>query len=216
MTHIDKTFQQHDFSHRDLEGQTFTRCLFFNCSFDRANLRGSKFVDCRFIEPQALEACSFHYANLRDASFTNCMLTMCQFNGADCFGLELRKCDLKGANFQQSNFINRISNSAFFSSVYITGCNLTYSNFERALLEKCDLFENRWNGANLSGASFKGSDLSRGEFSPEQWGTFGMEQADLTHVELEGLDIRRVSMYGVKICDWQQAQLLEPFGLVVL
>jgi fluoroquinolone resistance protein len=27
------------------------------------------------------------------------------------------------------------------------------------------LFENRWTGANLQKASFKGSDLSRGEFS---------------------------------------------------
>jgi fluoroquinolone resistance protein len=144
------------------------------------------------------------------------MLAMCQFTGADCFGIELRKCDLKGANFQRANFANHISHKAYFCSAFITGCNLIYANFERALLEKCELFENRWNGANLFGASFLGSDLSSGEFSSEQWGTFNMEQCDLTHVDLEGLNLRRVSMTGVKICDWQQAQLLEPFGLVVV
>ncbi len=66
------------------------------------------------------------------------------------------------------------------------------------------------------GASFKGADLSRGEFSPEQWGSFNIEESDLTHVDLEGLDIRRVSLYGVKICDWQQEQLLSPFYLIVI
>ncbi|HBC3545691.1 TPA: Qnr family pentapeptide repeat protein, partial [Vibrio parahaemolyticus] len=156
------------------------------------------------------------FANLKDASFTNCMLAMSLFNGANCMGLELRKCDLKGANFQGANFANRVSNTMFFCSAFITGCNLTYCNFERVLLEKCDLFENRWNGANLAGATLKGSDLSRCEFSPEQWGTFNVEQCDLTHVELDGLDVRRVSLFGVKICDWQQEQLLAPFGLIIL
>ena len=60
-----------------------------------------------------------------------------------------------------------------------------------------------------------GADLSRGEFSKEQWGTFNLESADLTHVDLEGLDMRRVSLNGVKICDWQQEQLLSKFGLIV-
>ena len=154
--------------------------------------------------------------HLQDASFNNCMLAMSQFNGADCVGIELRKCDLKGANFQSANFANRVSNTVFFCIAYITGCNLAYTNFERALIEKCDLFENRWSGANLMGASFKGSDLSRGEFSKEQWGSFNIEESDLTHVDLEGLDVRRVSLYGVKICDWQQEQLLAPFGLIVI
>ncbi|MDF4311137.1 fluoroquinolone resistance protein, partial [Vibrio parahaemolyticus] len=26
----------------------------------------------------------------------------------------------------------------------------------------------------------------------------------------------RVSLFGVKICDWQQEQLLAPFGLIIL
>ncbi|MHC6529311.1 Qnr family pentapeptide repeat protein [Vibrio proteolyticus] len=216
MLKTDLTFLKQDFSGQNLQGHTFTNCRFYQCNFRRADLRDTTFTDCRFIEAQAIEGCDFRYAKLKDASFTNCMLAMSLFNGADCMGIELRKCDLKGANFQQANFANRINHTMFFCSAFITGCNLAYTNFERVLLEKCDLFENRWNGANLSGANLKGSDLSRGEFSTEQWGSFNLEDCDLTHIELEGLDIRRVSLHGVKTCDWQQAQLLAPLGLIVL
>ncbi|WP_399425480.1 Qnr family pentapeptide repeat protein [Vibrio campbellii] len=216
MIKTDLTFEQEDFSHQDLQNATFENCRFYQCNFDHADLSDAKFIDCRFIQSSDIEGCSFRYTKLKDASFNNCMLAMSQFNGADCVGIELRKCDLKGANFQSANFANRVSNTVFFCIAYITGCNLAYTNFERALIEKCDLFENRWSGANLMGASFKGSDLSRGEFSKEQWGSFNVEESDLTHVDLEGLDIRRVSLYGVKICDWQQEQLLAPFGLIVI
>jgi fluoroquinolone resistance protein len=140
---------------------------------------------------------------------------MASFIGANCLGIELRGCDLKGANFAKASFSNQISHQVYFCSAYITDCNLSYTNFERQRLEKCDLFENRWIGANLQGASFKGSDLSRSEFSEECWGQFDMQDSDLRHTELNGLDPRRVALKGVKICSWQQEQLLEPFGLVV-
>lgn len=89
---------------------------------------------------------------------------MANFIGANCFGIEFRECDLKGASFVQANFSNQVSHSVYFCSAYITGCNLSYANLERLCIEKCDLFENRWIGANLYGASFKESDLSRGCF----------------------------------------------------
>jgi fluoroquinolone resistance protein len=43
-----------------------------------------------------------------------------------------------------------------------------------------------------------------------------MTECNLCHVDLTGLDIRRVSVAKVTICDWQQEQLLEPLGVVVL
>ncbi|EIV8466630.1 Qnr family pentapeptide repeat protein [Vibrio vulnificus] len=216
MKYQGQNFHREDFSNQDLQQAIFDHCHFIECSFDRADLTDSQFIHCRFIEASSIEGCSFRYTKLREASFKHCMMAMTQLTGADCFGIEFRECDLKGANFSQANFSNRISHKAYFCSAYITGCNLNYSNFERAMLEKCDLFENRWRGANLSGASLKGSDLSRGEFSPEQWGSFIVEECDLTHIELDGLDVRRVSLHGAKICDWQQAQLLESFGLIVV
>ncbi|OEE78452.1 Qnr family pentapeptide repeat protein [Vibrio genomosp. F6] len=216
MLETNKTFVKHDFSHQDLRDAQFEGCNFYDCNFSRSDLRDAQFIDCRFIEQGAVEGCRFDYADLRDASFKQCQLAMGYFVGANCFGIELRGCDLKGANFLKASFVNRVSHQVYFCSAYITGCNLSYVNFEQQCIEKCDLFENRWTGANLQGASFKGSDLSRSEFSEECWGQFSMQNCDLTHTELYGLNIKRVDLSGVKICDWQQEQLLEPLGVVVL
>ncbi|NVJ55430.1 MAG: Qnr family pentapeptide repeat protein [Vibrionaceae bacterium] len=216
MTNTHQVFDQVDFSRQDLSDACFKSCHFYRCDFSRANLRDAQFVDCSFIAQGELEGCHFEYSDLRDASFKSCQLSMANFKGANCFGIEFRECDLKGASFVQANFSNQVSHSVYFCSAYITGCNLSYANLERLCIEKCDLFENRWIGANLYGASFKESDLSRGVFSQDCWGQFRLQGCNLSHTELEGLDPRKVDLSGVKICDWQQAQLLEPLGLIIV
>lgn len=86
---------------------------------------------------------------------------------------------------------------------------------ERVCLERCELFENRWIGTHLAGASLKESDLSRGVFSEDVWGQFSLQGANLCHAELDGLDPRKVDTSGIKIAAWQQEQLLEALGIVV-
>jgi len=211
-----KTFREHDFSQQDLQDTIFEGCQFYQCDFSRANLRDTAFINCSFIEVGDNIGCQFNYADLRDASFKQCKLGMANFQGANGFGMEFRACDLQGASFLKTSFVNQISHQSYFCSVYITACNLSYTNFEKQCIEKCDLFENRWTGANLMLSSFKGSDLSRGEFSSDCWEQFDMQYCDLSNCELNGLDPRRINLNGVKICDWQQAQLLEPLGVVVL
>ena len=211
-----QTYREHDFSQQNLQDTIFENCHFYQCNFNRTDLRDAKFIDCKFIEAGDRIGCQFNYADLRDASFKQCKLGMANFQGANGFGVEFRECDLQGASFVKTSFVNHISHQSYFCSVYITGCNLSYTNFEGQCIEKCDLFENRWTGANLHRAYFKGSDLSRGEFSEDCWTQFDIQYCDLTNCELYGLDPRRVNLNGVKICDWQQAQLLERLGLVIL
>ncbi|WP_019029754.1 Qnr family pentapeptide repeat protein [Colwellia piezophila] len=211
-----KDFINHDFSNQDLHGRRFEQCNFYRCNFNRSNLTDVEFFECSFVEQGSVEGCRFDYANLRDASFKACKLSMSSFIGANCLGIEFRRCDLQGANFAKASFENQVSRQAYFCLAYITGCNLSYANFAGVRIEKCDLFENRWNGASLQSASFKNSDLSRSEFSADAWEQFQIQGCDLTHTELTGLNIRRVDLDGVKICNWQQEQLLERLGIVVL
>ncbi|NAZ52434.1 Qnr family pentapeptide repeat protein [Vibrio toranzoniae] len=210
------TYHHHSFVQQDLSEMTFTACTFICCDFRRSNLRDATFINCKFIEQGDIEGCRFDIADLRDASFQNCQLAMANFSNANCYGIELRDCDLKGANFTRANFANQVSNRMYFCSAYITGCNLSYANFEQACLEKCELFENRWIGTYLGGALLKESDLSRGVFSEDVWGQFSMQGANLCHAELEGLDPRKVDTSGIKIVAWQQEQLLESMGIVVM
>ncbi len=71
-------------------------------------------------------------------------------------------------------------------------------------------------GASLQGASFKESDLSRGSFSDDFWEQCRIQGCDLTHSELNGLEPRKVDLTGVKICSWQQEQLLAQLGVIVI
>ncbi|SQD80721.1 Pentapeptide repeat (fragment) [Moritella yayanosii] len=43
-----------------------------------------------------------------------------------------------------------------------------------------------------------------------------MQGCNLSHSDLNGLDPRKVDLDGVKICAWQQEQLLEQLGLIIL
>ncbi|GAC06437.1 Qnr family pentapeptide repeat protein [Paraglaciecola chathamensis] len=216
MIEINQVFNKVNYSKQDLQDSTFTNCKFYQCDFTNANLRDSRFIDCIFIEKGSTEGCQFSYSDLRDSSFKDCQLSLSNFKGAMCFGIEFKNCDLKGADFLQTKFLNQISNSIYFCSAYITGCNLTYVNLERQCIEKCDLFDNKWFGANLRGASLKDSDLSRGLFSEDCWGQFNMQGCNLCHAELNGLDPRKVDLTGVKICTWQQEQLVEQMGLIIM
>lgn len=211
-----KTFIEHDFSKQDLKSKQFTQCNFYRCNFDRSDLTDVKFIECNFIEQGVEGGCQFNYVNLLDASFKGCRLSMSSFIGSNCLGIEFRQCDLKGADFTKVSFENKISRQVYFCSAFITGCNLSYANFSGVRIEECDLFENRWIGANLQGASLSKSDLSRCEFSEDAWEQFQMKGCDLTNVDLNGLDLRRVKLDGAKICDWQQDQLLEYLGIIVL
>lgn len=215
MNRTKEVFDGVNFTDQDMSNLHFIQCKFYNCIFTHADLSDCHFVDCSFVEPGAVSGVNFEYVNLQDASFKNCQLAMASFKGANCFGAEFRNCDLKGANFYKASFANQISRQVYFCSVYITGCNLSYANFERQHIEKCDLFENKWTGANLYGASMQGSDLSRGVFSSDCWGQFNLKDCDLSNAELYGLDPRKVDLSGVKICLWQQEQLLEPLGVIV-
>lgn len=216
MTNKNKTFKEQDFSKQLMQQEIYENCQFYLCNFSHADLRDTQFINCKFIEAGENVGCQFKYADLRDASFKQCRLALANFQGANGFGAEFRECDLQGASFFKTSFVNQISHQSYFCSVYITGCNLSYTNFEKQCIEKCDLFENRWIGANLQNASFKGSDLSRGEFSADSWEQFDMQHCDLSCCELFGLDPRRINLNGVRICEWQQEQLLAPLGVVIL
>ena len=210
-----KTYIDTNFSGEDLQDARFERCEFYRCDFSRADLTDACFINCRFVETGTSEGCNFSYATLISASFKHCNLSMALFIGARCFGIELRECNLQGADFARASFANYITHKSFFCSAYITESNLSSANLESAKLEKCELMDNRWRGANLLGASMKGSDLSGGEFSQSQWGTFELEGCNLCRVELDGLDPRNVKLEGVMINQWQREQLLAPLGIIV-
>ena len=113
-------------------------------------------------------------------------------------------------------FMNMITTRTWFCSAYITNTNLSYANFSKVVLEKCELWENRWMGTQVLGATFSGSDLSGGEFSTFDWRAANFTHCDLTNSELGDLDIRGVDLQGVKLDSYQASLLMERLGIAVI
>ncbi len=89
---------------------------------------------------------------------------MSNFKNISALGLEISECLAQGADFRGANFMNMITTRSWFCSAYITKTNLSYANFSRVILEKCELWENRWNGTVITGAVFRGRSFLWGVF----------------------------------------------------
>ncbi len=154
--------------------------------------------------------------SLKDASFKHCDLTMNNFGYAEALGIEIAECRAQGADFRGASFMNMITAKTWFCSAYITKSNLSYANFSKVVLEKCELWENRWVGTNVLGASFSGSDLSGGEFSSFDWRSANFTHCDLTQSVISELDIRTTDLEGVKLNSTQLAILAERLGIMLV
>ncbi|WP_350305015.1 Qnr family pentapeptide repeat protein [Photorhabdus viridis] len=197
-------------------GEVIENGKFLNCDFSRADLSETQFIGCQFYDQERQMGCNFSYAVLKDASFKSCDLSMANFGNANAFGIEIRECRAQGSDFSGTRFMNMISSRVWFCSAYITKSNLSYANFSKVILEKCELWENRWNGANILGANFSGSDLSGGEFAAFDWRTANFTHCNLTNSMLGELDIRSIDLEGVKIDTYQASELMERLGIVVM
>jgi len=197
-------------------GEKLQNCRFIRCDFTGADLGETAFTDCSFYDESQQLGCRFERAQLRESSFIRCDLTMANFKHIDAIGCEIRESKASGADFRGASFMNMITSRSYFCRAYMTKNNFSYANFQKVVLEKCELWENRWTGANLLGANFSGSDLSGGEFHQIDWATADFTHCDITNSELGDLNIRRVNLEGVKIDIWQQSQLLERIGLIVV
>ncbi|MBT9431234.1 Qnr family pentapeptide repeat protein [Candidatus Sodalis endolongispinus] len=197
-------------------GQIVRDRRFSGCDFSRADSTDSQFLNCCFYDDDHHSGCNFSRALLRDASFVGCDLSQADFRYADALGLEIRECKVQGADFRDASFMTTLSRRRFFCRAYITKSNLSYCNFSRVTLEKCELMDNRWRGAVLTGANFRGADLSGGELQQIDWQAADFTYCDLTNTCPGDLDLCRVNLEGVKLESWQLAGLVDQLGILVV
>ncbi|MBN8791785.1 MAG: Qnr family pentapeptide repeat protein [Stenotrophomonas nitritireducens] len=188
---------------------------FLNCDFSGADLTGAEFVNCVFYDAGTQAGCRFNGAQLKEASFRQCDLSLCRFAFAKALGLEIVGCRAQGADFSNASFMNQITARTWFCSAFIKQSNLSYADFSGVALEKCELSENRWVGANVAGANFSGSDMSGGDFSSLDWRSADFTHCDLTGSELGDLDLRAVDLEGASLDTLQVAQLMLRMGITV-
>ncbi|CNH68173.1 Qnr family pentapeptide repeat protein [Yersinia pekkanenii] len=209
-------YRSQKFSTNQFTGDTVENCQFIECDFSGNDLTDTQFINCQFYDQENQVGCNFKRATLKDASFKNCDLTMSNFMNINALGIEIRNCKAQGTDFRGASFMNMITARSWFCSAYITNNNLSYANFSKVVLEKCELWENRWVGTHVLGATFSGSDLSGGEFSSFDWSSANFTHCDLTNSAVGELDIRRTDLEGAKLDTYQVSELMGRLGIIVI
>ena len=131
-------------------GEKIENGSFMLCDFSGADLTGTEFIGCQFYDRDSRQGGNFSRAILKDASFRSCDLSMADFRHASALGVEIRECRAQGADFRGASFMNMITSRTWFCSAYITKSNLSYANFAKVVLEKCELWETAGTGRRCS------------------------------------------------------------------
>lgn len=123
------TFNNVNFTNKDLRGCVFTDCKFLNCDLSMAKISDTAFQDAKFVS-----------CKLMGLHFDECNRFSLSFEFADCildyssfFKLKLKKTIFKNCKLIQVDFVE----SDFSQSKFIN-CDLAQSIFERSKLEKVD------------------------------------------------------------------------------
>lgn len=209
-------YRNEKFISRHFTGSVVENTRFINCDFSGCDLTDTRFLHCQFYDRESEQGCNFSRAILKDASFKHCDISMNNFRSIDALGMEISECRAQGADFRGASFMNMITTKSWFCSAFITKTNLSYANFSKVVLEKCELWENRWVGTNVLGASLSGSDLSGGEFSAFDWRSADFTHCDLTRSITSDLDLRNTDLEGVKLDSAQVSILVERLGIMVV
>lgn len=209
-------YRNEKFIPHQFTGSVVENSLFINCDFSGCDLSDTCFIHCQFYDRESEQGCNFSRATLRDASFKHCDISMNNFRFVNALGIEISECRAQGADFRDASFMNMITTKSWFCSAFITKTNLSYANFSKVVLEKCELWENRWVGTNVMGATFSGSDLSGGEFSAFDWRSADFTHCDLTRSITSDLDLRSTDLEGVKLDSAQVSILVERLGIMVV
>src|ERR1017187_3912730 len=100
--HDDKTFENIDYSEKQLFNREYNNCNFSNCNFQKAELKRDEFIDCVF------NSCNFSLAALNDSGIKNVSFTDCKL-----MGIDFSKCN------------------SFLFTVSFNNCILDYSSFAK-------------------------------------------------------------------------------------
>ncbi|MDX1435555.1 MAG: pentapeptide repeat-containing protein [Anaerolineales bacterium] len=161
--HYDQRFQDMNFDHARLGESEFEDCKFTQCSFESAALDRCRFINCTF------EECNLSLAAVPGSAFSGT-----RFMKSKLIGIDWTQADWASAGFGRLPGFRDcvISHSSFI------GLELKGVEFINCLAHEVDFRE-----ADLSQASFMGTDLDRSLF-----GGANLAEADLSRARNYQID----------------------------
>lgn len=190
----------------DLRELNLSRIFLFGINFSKANLMGSSFrkADLR----------SQHDSWSGTIVFDNCEKH--PLMGVNLHNINLKGCDLRGANFEETvlvdlilkgaNFSNVDFRESNFSGIDLSAQNLIFSksNFSEAILNEVNLsgldfsgakfIEAAINEAILVGTNFAGADFSKAALMSTNLTDANLERAKLTEATLLSANLSKANL----------------------
>lgn len=182
---------------------------------DKANMIDVILENCKFYEQKSMKGCNFRNTNLRRAIFKNCDISSSNFQRAILFQSEFYDCKAQGVNLKFANFTHVISRTQIMAQTILKNCNLKYASFEGVYLKGCDLSESIFINTDFTSAVLDECDFINAVLCSPILFQATIDKADLRNAEISGIDLKKFAFSGIKICEWQQTNLLEEYGIIV-
>lgn len=147
----DKTFDNIDYSEKDLSKREFVNCTFTNCNFSKCKLSSTDFIDCNF------QNCNFSLALLKQTGLKNIGFTNCKMVGIDfsvtndfLFSVNFAHCII-----DYSTFFKKKMKKTIFKHSSLKDVDFGDTDLSMAIFDNCDLLNTAFTASNLEKADFR-------------------------------------------------------------
>jgi fluoroquinolone resistance protein len=148
-------FNKCSFTRCNFSQSTLIECRFYDCTFRACDLslvklngsyvRDSKFISCKLVGINWLEA-----SKQFSADFEDCMLNLSSF-----FGMNLKRRKIKGC----------VANEVDFSESNMTECDCSNTDFAKSTFSQTNLTKANFSGAKNYLIDFRTNNLTKTKFS---------------------------------------------------
>lgn len=186
-----RDLRDEEWAFQELQGATFTQCVFRGAQMAELLTRNCKFIECD------LTNVTLNGSVHEGSSFVNC-----RFAGANLFTALFKDCKMTGSGFEGADLRGFTITGGDWSFVNLRNHSLKGQKLTGVLLQEADLY-----GCDLQKADLRKADLTRAVLANAQ--TAGM---DIRGAKVEGLDFMAFPVRGVRM-DLDQAVLFaQSFG----
>lgn len=159
--------------------------------------------------------------------FENCSFQDCSFARAEFTDVIFQSCDFSNSNFSDGyfnrcRFVSSKGLGAKFcggviQNVVMKDCNLNYSNFDSAKLEKTRIEDTQLNGANFAQCKCKSLTWLNDKLNNASFFKTSLRGMDFTSCDITGLSLsdELEEVRGAVVDLYQAAELAKRLGLVI-
>jgi fluoroquinolone resistance protein len=168
-------YEHQEFKDLSLKHSSFSQVEFHKCSFNRCNFSQSILIECRFYDCTFracdLSLVKLNGSYVRDSKFIGCKIIGinwleaskqfsadfedCMLNLSSFFGMNLKRRKIKGC----------IANEVDFSESNMTECDCTNTDFAKSTFAKTNLTKANFSGAKNYSIDFRNNNLTKTKFS---------------------------------------------------